>query len=1284
MLSSPLRRLTGLVTVLAAVAVMVTVPAQAAPSLPDATQPVTITLPTDGSKDADQQRTQQGYTFENGEWTGLYIRPGITAHFTITVDSKASNPNVVWAYREAGRVDDRGYSAMRADDGGRLNNGANAITFDTSQRKVGQTLLIRNDTTDPGTVTITNANASDGRPSLGAYPTYTHDPQHPELFWTFVQQLREYVASGVDANVGDLVDDPDLHMDASTLILGRQVYELRAAKLADSLKDIQSEVDATAWAANAYKVTTDRLAFFDRLQGFDETDADTKQKPTRMKIVLEMTSNLTVPSTMFAWFTMYHLPESVWPDVATTVDAAHGWANDHEQGHMMDVNPLIRGEETNNLYALWGRRVAGIDAMKAGGGQFTTNTYHGNAISSQKTITDWLDERLKNPSAASQWGDIWLDVVARFDVLHWFDDYDYKDYNFDGSTYTRELADQVREYGGFGAVLRQVRRDPARYRNVGTVYDGAARAYSDALGYDMSEVMGRFGMPVTDATKEYTAKYPKLAQQIQYFTLDADAKAINGAKPFDSDVTPSLKVSRNADGSLHINASVSGDAAVGFELHADGKPVAYSTTGVFDVTTGDHDPVWTVVAYDVRANVSKPATVRSVTTVKVDIAASDGSDVSAATVTLTPRDTAAQPTVSHPVDGTATLNDVPSGDVTVTLKGYDAIPAKRTVDGYDQSPATLKFTLVPKDAAVTATPRPGIAGTALDDGSLAFTIRPADPDDDVMFTTDGSEPTPTHGTRWTGDPVRITSSPLTVKAIAFRSGHGPSEVAATTFTDNRTVDLYDAIYGPSHGVGNKVTLGVGEYRGAGQLGEVYEDLRSLKVPDGLKVTGFEGENLDGTSYTWTGTVLFVNGYNARPIRSLRIETTGAPKAAKTGTVTFDAGAKDASGTMADLDLYEGIPASIPDVAFTRAGWTATGWKDAAGNAVSPGDTTTSSTALTAVWRRNTYTLVADPNGGDSTVAPRQLEAGADVTLPDAGVRRGYTQTGWKLPDGSEAKPGATVPSLTDRDGATVTIVAVWSPNAATLRFDKGASDAAGDTADIGIVFDKETALPESGFTRTGYTFAGWRMPDDSVSQPGVKVKNLTDAAGTVVTVTAVWRANTYTLRFDKGASDAAGTMADVHAAYDADAPLPVNAFTRTGYTFDGWLLPDGRIADDAATVRNLTTADGATVTLTARWKANATTDPDKPTNPDKPVGPNQPSNPNRPSDPASGGNDVVAPPSGGTVHKADGKTIAGTDDTKPGISVLARTGVAATGAVAMLVLAVIGLGLARSSRRKRE
>lgn len=81
-------------------------------------------------------------------------------------------------------------------------------------------------------------------------------------------------------------------------------------------------------------------------------------------------------------------------------------------------------------------------------------------------------------------------------------------------------------------------------------------------------------------------------------------------------------------------------------------------------------------------------------------------------------------------------------------------------------------------------------------------------------------------------------------------------------------------------------------------------------------------------------------------------------------------------------------------------------------------------------------------------------------------------------------------------------------------------------------------------------------------------------------------ANTYTIKFEKNADDATGTMDPMTAVYGKDVTLPACAFSRTGYVFVGWnTSADGKglAVKNAATMRNLSAKTGATITLYAQW-----------------------------------------------------------------------------------------------------
>ena len=98
-----------------------------------------------------------------------------------------------------------------------------------------------------------------------------------------------------------------------------------------------------------------------------------------------------------------------------------------------------------------------------------------------------------------------------------------------------------------------------------------------------------------------------------------------------------------------------------------------------------------------------------------------------------------------------------------------------------------------------------------------------------------------------------------------------------------------------------------------------------------------------------------------------------------------------------------------------------------------------------------------------------------------------------------------------------------------------------------------------------------------------------------VTVTGNKVANTYYIDYDKNAADATGEMTSTLATYDkASVSIKNSTFNREGYSFLGWnTKPDGTgtaFAGGAAAKKpNLTTENGAHVTLYAQWGANVLT-----------------------------------------------------------------------------------------------
>ena len=87
----------------------------------------------------------------------------------------------------------------------------------------------------------------------------------------------------------------------------------------------------------------------------------------------------------------------------------------------------------------------------------------------------------------------------------------------------------------------------------------------------------------------------------------------------------------------------------------------------------------------------------------------------------------------------------------------------------------------------------------------------------------------------------------------------------------------------------------------------------------------------------------------------------------------------------------------------------------------------------------------------------------------------------------------------------------------------------------------------------GYAFSGWLYTngvEDVVFADREVVSNLTVEADAIVDLSAVWFANSYSVKFN--ANGGSGAMADEPMTYDAEKALTACAFTKTGYTFAGW------------------------------------------------------------------------------------------------------------------------------------
>ena len=266
---------------------------------------------------------------------------------------------------------------------------------------------------------------------------------------------------------------------------------------------------------------------------------------------------------------------------------------------------------------------------------------------------------------------------------------------------------------------------------------------------------------------------------------------------------------------------------------------------------------------------------------------------------------------------------------------------------------------------------------------------------------------------------------------------------------------------------------------------------------------------------------------------------------------------------------------------------------------------TGSASATAVY-------VNDLNSRNEKIVShyQDIDYGAQYDELYVPTREGFTFLGWYDADGTpytDANGNAVGNHVCTTDGFK--LYSRWTPKTFNLKYnafrpnDSAGAVTAGTVGNLPtpnpqvLKFGVESSISLTAPTLTGYTFSGW-----SETYGGAKVydKGQTLSASTVsrmykdcnggtYNIYTTWTANKYKIHFDKNATDANGSMADMDMVYDVAKNLSENKFSREGYTFQGWNTAkngSGTSYDDKALVNNLTAAPNGTVTLYAQWTIN--------------------------------------------------------------------------------------------------
>ena len=350
---------------------------------------------------------------------------------------------------------------------------------------------------------------------------------------------------------------------------------------------------------------------------------------------------------------------------------------------------------------------------------------------------------------------------------------------------------------------------------------------------------------------------------------------------------------------------------------------------------------------------------------------------------------------------------------------------------------------------------------------------------------------------------------------------------------------------------------------------------------------YDTDKQKSPTYSSTGTSVAFSGSSGQlfatlPSTGMDANTTITITAPEKGSISYTVSYETNYGSPVAATVLTGLEGdtlsltALPaEGATTRNGYSLEGWyldSSLTQKATVP-MTIAANTILYAKWTANeyTYNVVYKSSTGvelGSTTVTKKFGTTNTISAP---VYTGYTT------------PASQ--SVTWDSAVAKTITFTYEPIQYTITYDglEGATVSGNPTS----YTVESNAITLNKPTKEGHTFAGWT----GTGLSGATV-DVTISAGSTGdrSYIATWTANQYTVTFN--ANDGTGTMNGQDFTYDVAQNLTANAFTRTGYTFNGWNTAkdgSGTSYADKASVKNLTaTADGK-VTLYAQWTINTYT-----------------------------------------------------------------------------------------------
>lgn len=303
------------------------------------------------------------------------------------------------------------------------------------------------------------------------------------------------------------------------------------------------------------------------------------------------------------------------------------------------------------------------------------------------------------------------------------------------------------------------------------------------------------------------------------------------------------------------------------------------------------------------------------------------------------------------------------------------------------------------------------------------------------------------------------------------------------------------------------------------------------------------------------------------------------------------------GSVAQMDdsvhTYD-VKKALSKNQYEKIGWDFVGWNtkaDGSGTSYKDGQEVVNLASkqdavvqLYAQWEPSTFRVVFDPNGGETPTPFSEKEGEQNKPIGEMPTtkRKGYTFIGWFDSKNADAKK---VDENTIIRNKLTTVYAHWELNSYSITYDYDGGTPVSNPTSYSVETDTFTLKNP---TRTGYRFDGWTGSNGTTPQQTVTIKKGTTGD---LSYTANWTPIFYTVEYNGNGATGGSTASSSHT-YDKPKQLTKNGFTNSNHMFVQWnTKPDGSgvAYRDQEVVENLTTTNGATVTLYAIWEQKEVT-----------------------------------------------------------------------------------------------